>query len=628
MLYRDYDIVVVGAGHAGCEAAYIASQRGYKTILISQNLDCVAKMSCNPSIGGIGKGHLVRELDALGGIMGKVIDQTMIQFKMLNTKKGPAVQAMRAQADKLDYHVIMKKTLEQQKTLDLFMDTVTDLIVENGKVVGVITERGNRISAKAVVLTTGTFMEGKIHIGEYNGMHGRLGELSVLGLSANLKRLGFNIGRLKTGTPARVAKRSIDFSQLEIYPGDPMDYRFSNYCEAPINRPDIPCYVTYTNEKTHEILRNNFHRSPLFSGKIKGIGPRYCPSLEDKVKKFPERDRHQIYIEPEGLYTDELYLNGCSSSMPEDVQYEFLTSIKGFENIEIMRPAYAVEYDYLNPIQLKPSMETKLIAGLFIAGQTNGTSGYEEAAAQGCMAGINACLYVEETPALILSRDEAYLGVMIDDLVTHGAEEPYRMFTSRAEYRLQLRQDNADTRLSKYAIQHGFVSEQDRLFYEKKHQEVELIRENIINTKLEESDLQKINIDTVKKGSHWEQYIKHPQTDLVKAYEVYSDHYSQTSKAAFQTAAVEIKYEGYINRQERAIEKTRKQASRQIPADIDYSKISGLPKESKERLEAVRPENIGQLSRIPGIRPSDVSIVSIYVYTMTKNKEENKESEN
>ena len=524
MLYRDYDIVVVGAGHAGCEAAYIASQRGYKTILISQNLDCVAKMSCNPSIGGIGKGHLVRELDALGGIMGKVIDQTMIQFKMLNTKKGPAVQAMRAQADKLDYHVIMKKTLEQQKTLDLFMDTVTDLIVENGKVVGVITERGNRISAKAVVLTTGTFMEGKIHIGEYNGMHGRLGELSVLGLSANLKRLGFNIGRLKTGTPARVAKRSIDFSQLEIYPGDPMDYRFSNYCEAPINRPDIPCYVTYTNEKTHEILRNNFHRSPLFSGKIKGIGPRYCPSLEDKVKKFPERDRHQIYIEPEGLYTDELYLNGCSSSMPEDVQYEFLTSIKGFENIEIMRPAYAVEYDYLNPIQLKPSMETKLIAGLFIAGQTNGTSGYEEAAAQGCMAGINACLYVEETPALILSRDEAYLGVMIDDLVTHGAEEPYRMFTSRAEYRLQLRQDNADTRLSKYAIQHGFVSEQDRLFYEKKHQEVELIRENIINTKLEESDLQKINIDTVKKGSHWEQYIKHPQTDLVKAYEVYSDH--------------------------------------------------------------------------------------------------------
>ncbi len=625
MLSRDYDIIVVGAGHAGCEAAYIASMRGNKTILITQNLDTVAKMSCNPSIGGIGKGHLVRELDALGGVMGKVIDQSMIQFKMLNTKKGPAVQAMRSQADKLEYHVVMKKTLEGQSSLELFMYTVVDLIVENGKIVGVVTERGNRISAKAVVLTTGTFMEGKIHIGEYSGINGRLGELSAVGLSSNLARIGFDIGRLKTGTPARVARRSIDFSELEEQYGDAM-CRFSNYSEEPIDRPNVPCYVTYTNETTHKILRDNFHRSPLFSGRIKGIGPRYCPSIEDKIKKFPDKDRHQLYIEPEGLYTDELYINGCSTSMPEDVQYDFMRSIKGFENIEIMRPAYAVEYDYLNPIQLKPSMETKLVAGLFIAGQTNGTSGYEEAAAQGCMAGINACLYIENTPALILRRDEAYLGVMIDDLVTHGTNEPYRMFTSRAEYRLRLRQDNTDARLSEYAIKHGFASKQDSEFYYAKKEAIVDITTHLNSEKLTASDIETINVESIKKGSTWQQYIKNPETDLQEAYELYKTHAPETSKAAFTTASVEIKYEGYVARQEREIAKTKKQAEREIPADIMYEKISGLPRESVEKLNSVRPETIGQLSRIAGIRPSDVSIVSIYVYMLEKKTSDIKEN--
>lgn len=618
MLNRDYDIIVIGAGHAGCEAAYVSSKRGHKTILITQNLDTVAKMSCNPSIGGIGKGHLVRELDALGGLMGKIIDQSMIQFKMLNTKKGPAVQAMRAQADKLEYHIVMKKTLEQQKNLDLFMDTITDLLIENNKVIGVVTERGNRITGKAVILTTGTFMEGKIHIGEYSGQNGRIGELASLGLSENLKKLGFTIGRLKTGTPARVAKRSIDFSQLEQQNGDPMDYRFSNYSENSIERPSVPCYVTYTNVKTHEILRNNFHRSPLFSGKIQGIGPRYCPSIEDKVKKFPDKERHQIYIEPEGLYTEEVYLNGCSSSMPEDVQIEFLHSIKGFEQIEILRPAYAVEYDYLNPIQLTPSLETKLIRGLFIAGQTNGTSGYEEAAAQGCIAGINACLLLEQQPPLILRRDEAYIGVLIDDLVTHGTKEPYRMFTSRAEYRLQLRQDNADARLSSYAIQYGFLSNEEKSYFEQKKQNTAKLREKLMIEKMEEDEINAANIPSLKKGSCWEQYIKNPQTDLLQTYEVYCRQHKSTNKTAFLTAAIEIKYQGYIVRQEKDIAKTKKQTERIIPENIQYEKISGLAKESIEKLNQVRPQTIGQLSRITGIRPSDVSIVSIYIYTENK----------
>jgi tRNA uridine 5-carboxymethylaminomethyl modification enzyme len=615
MLVRDYDIVVIGGGHAGCEAAYISAKKGYKTILITQNLDKIAKMSCNPAIGGIAKGHLVREVDALGGLMGKIIDRTMIQFRMLNTKKGPAVQAMRAQADKHDYQSLMKLTLERMKNLDLFQDTVVDFIIENGCMTGVITERENKISCKACVLTTGTFMEGKIHIGEFNASSGRLGEPAATGLSRNLTRLGFDVGRLKTGTPPRVAKRSIDFDRLDCQIGDPEMFRFSNFSYDEIKRPNQPCYITYTNRNTHEVIRENFNRSPLFSGKIKGIGPRYCPSIEDKVRKFPERERHQVFVEPEGLSTDEMYLNGLSSSLPEDVQMDFLRTIRGFENLEVLRPAYAVEYDFMNPIQLKKSLETKKISGLFVAGQTNGTSGYEEAAAQGLMAGINASLFIDKNPPLILGRDEAYTGVLIDDLVNEGTVEPYRMFTSRAEYRLRLRQDNTDERLCGYSIKYGLLSGEEITFFHEKMKDIESLKMTFKSERLDEEEAGLINIEGLKKGCEWERYLKNPNTDFIEAYKLFDKKFPGTKKEPFLTAAIEVKYEGYINRQERDILKTKKLESRSIPDDMDYDYVYGLSSEGKEKLKKTRPQTLGQASRISGITPSDVAILSMFLYS-------------
>lgn len=617
MITRDYDIIVIGGGHAGCESAAISAKKGYKTILITQNPDNIARLSCNPSIGGIAKGHLVREVDALGGLMGEIIDKSMIQFRMLNTKKGPAVQAMRAQADKLDYHVLMKKRLEQTTNLDIFQDTIVDLLFEKSKAIGVITERNNKITGKAVILTTGTFMEGKIHIGEFNAQYGRLGEPAAIGLSKNLTKIGFNIGRLKTGTPARVKKNSINFNIIEKQIGDPIMFSFSNYTYEEIDRPNVPCYIAYTNEKTHKIIKDNFNRSPLFSGKIKGVGPRYCPSIEDKVKKFPHKDRHQIFIEPEGLYTDEIYLNGLSSSLPEDVQDNFLRTISGFEDIKIIRPAYAVEYDYLNPIQLKPSLETKLINGLFIAGQTNGTSGYEEAAAQGIIAGINACNYIENEPPLILGRNEAYIGVLIDDLVTEGTTEPYRMFTSRAEYRLKLRQDNTDERLTKYAIKYGIIDKSKIDFYNDKRDKVIKLIKKFKIIKLEKDDLIDVNIQGVKKGITWDTFLKNPNVDFINAYNIFIKKYQDFRKEHFLTAAIEIKYEGYISRQDKDIAKAKKIELIKIPEKINYNDINGISSEAKEKLIKVKPLTLGQAARISGVTPSDISILSIYIH---KNK--------
>jgi tRNA uridine 5-carboxymethylaminomethyl modification enzyme len=618
LITRDYDIIVIGGGHAGCEASAISAKKGFKTILITQNPDTIARMSCNPSIGGIAKGHIVREIDALGGMMGEIIDKTMIQFRLLNTKKGPAVQSMRAQADKMEYQTLMKLSLERIKNLDIFLDTVVDLITENNTIIGVITERGNKISGKAVVLTTGTFMEGKIHIGEFTALNGRLSEPSAIGLSQNLKKLGFNVGRLKTGTPPRVAKSSIDFNKMEMQIGDEIMFGFTNYSFDEIKRPNIPCYVTYTNEKTHEIISKNFHRSPLFSGRIKGVGPRYCPSIEDKVRRFPDKDRHQVFVEPEGLFTDEIYLNGLSSSLPEDVQEGYLKTIKGFEDIKIIRPAYAVEYDYLNPIQLKPTLETKLIKGLFIAGQTNGTSGYEEAACQGLIAGINACCFVDKFKPLILSRDEAYIGVLIDDLVTEGATEPYRMFTSRAEYRLQLRNDNADSRLTKYSLEYGLISKEKIDFYNKKENTIKDLIVKLSNTKLTEQDIIDANIIDIKKGTDWIKFLKNPEVDFLKAYNIFKKHFKDYNKEHFLKAAIDIKYEGYIKRQERDILKQKKYEDQIIPEEINYDDIKALSSESREKLKKVKPLSLGQAARISGVSPSDITNLSIYLYKINK----------
>jgi tRNA uridine 5-carboxymethylaminomethyl modification enzyme len=606
----DFDALVIGGGHAGIEAALALARLDYSTLFITQSLDTVGRMSCNPAVGGLSKGNMVREIDALGGQMARLIDASMIQFRMLNRSRGPAVQSPRAQADKPLYSLLAKHTLELQKGLSLFQDTVIDLLLSSDgrRIEGVVTERRRRISARTVVLTTGTFMEASIFIGDFSQSSGRLGEPAAVGLGHALRRLGFTVGRLKTGTPARVLRSSVDFSRLEEQPGDTSVVPFSFGCEE-VNRPSVPCYITYTNDRTHEIIRNNIHRSPLYGGVIRGVGPRYCPSIEDKVVRFPDRDRHQIFIEPEGLNTEEMYLNGISSSLPEEVQEEFLHTIEGLDDVVIMRPGYAVEYDYIDPRQLYPNLECKFIEGLFVAGQTNGTSGYEEAAGQGLLAGINAANRLAGREPLILGRDEAYIGVLIDDLVTLGTREPYRMFTSRAEYRLCLRHDSADMRLAEKAAGTGLLSKEMRERLEAKRRGLEEIKELLASRRITSEDEEKLPEEyRGVKGKLLEQALKDPAYDpnlllsLDSRLTVYRPDW-------LEQAVLDVKYEGYIRRQERQISRFRKMEGVKIPADFDYRRAEGLSVEAREKLETVRPLSLGQASRISGVRNSDIAVL-------------------
>lgn len=604
---KTYDIIVIGAGHAGCEAALAISRMGMSTLLLTINLDTIAQMSCNPAIGGLAKGHIVREIDALGGEMGKVADISGLQFRMLNTKKGPAVWAPRAQCDKKLYQFTMKKVVESQPNLDVKQQLVDEILVENGRATGVITQTGLQFKAKVIIVTTGTFLKGLIHIGEVNFPAGRMGDAPAMKLSESLRKLGFEIGRLKTGTPCRVNRRSIDFSKVEIQPGDNPPQPFS-YSNNRILQEQIPCYITYTNPKTHEYIRNNLDRSPLYSGRIKGIGPRYCPSIEDKVVRFPRKTRHQIFLEPEGINTEEIYLNGLSTSLPQDVQVQMLRTIKGLENAEIMRFGYAIEYDFAPPTQIKTNLETKLVENLFFAGQINGTSGYEEAACQGFMAGINAVLKLKGKAPFVLGRDQAYIGVLIDDLITKGTSEPYRMFTSRAEYRLLLRQDNADIRLMEYGYKFGLISKEQYAALEDKKRK---IGEGI--NYLRRS--RKGNISLAK-------FLSRPEVSFSDLNTVGSNGWVTTPHDILQQIEIEIKYAGYIKRALNQVNRFKKLEERKIPPDLDYDSIKGLRRESQEKLKNIRPSSIGQAWRISGISPSDISV--LLVYLEQKYRRENK----
>ena len=590
---RDYDIIVIGGGHAGIEASSAAAREGFSTLLVTQSLDAIGRLSCNPAVGGLAKGNLVREIDALGGVMGHLIDSSMIQYRILNRRRGPAVQAPRAQADKFTYSRNAKELLEHTANLSLFMDTVTELLVENGAVTGVVTQRGWKISARAVVLTTGTFMDGRIFIGEYEESCGRLGESAAIGLGSSLRRLGFDVGRLKTGTPARVRRSSLDFDELEVQPGDEEVLPFSFDYDT-VDRPRLDCYVTWTNEETHRIIRENMHRSPLYGGRIVGKGPRYCPSIEDKVMRFPDRDRHQIFVEPEGVNSEEMYLNGLSSSLPEDVQHAFIRTLPGLRHCEIMRPAYAVEYDYLNPMDLYPSLESKILSSLFVAGQTNGTSGYEEAACQGLVAGINAALKLRGEEPLILKRTEAYIGVLIDDLVTKGTKEPYRMFTSRAEYRLSLRHDNADIRLTRIGYEKHSASEEKLARLEKKIEDMSSLRSTLMKYR--------------ERGKNGLELLREPEVTISSLSQKLPAVLSYAPSIRSEVE-LDVKYEGYLRRQEAEAQMFSRKENMMIPPDFDYDALKGLSAESREKLKQIRPASVGQAQRISGLRVSDIALL-------------------
>ena len=629
---KHYDVIVIGGGHAGTEAALAAARMGSETLLLTHNIETLGQMSCNPAIGGIGKSHLVKEIDALDGAMAKATDLSGIQFRILNSRKGPAVRATRAQADRILYKAAIRDMLENQEHLDIFQQAVDDLLVEGDKVIGVVTNMGVRFHSHTVVLTTGTFLGGVIHIGMDNHSGGRAGDPPSIALAKRLREMPFRVGRLKTGTPPRIDARSVDFSVMAIQPGDtptPVMSYMGNLAQHP---KQIACYITRTNERTHDIIRSGFDRSPMYTGVIEGTGPRYCPSIEDKINRFADKDSHQIFVEPEGLTTNELYPNGISTSLPFDIQIDLVRSIVGFENAHITRPGYAIEYDYFNPQDLKHSLETKFVENLYFAGQINGTTGYEEAAAQGLLAGINAALKVKGEPVWCPRRDEAYIGVLVDDLITLGTTEPYRMFTSRAEYRLLLREDNADLRLTETGRNLGVVGDERWKSFSDKKEAI------ILETKrLESTWVQPGSLGGDIANKYLERPIKHEYSlsDLLRRPEINIDHITEITSAMdpkhhvasviSEQIEIQIKYDGYISRQQDEIERLKRNEDTKLPLDFDYETISGLSNEIKQKLFDVRPETIAQASRIPGMTPAAVSLILVFLKKRAQQKILNKE---
>ncbi|MBK8737493.1 MAG: tRNA uridine-5-carboxymethylaminomethyl(34) synthesis enzyme MnmG [Saprospiraceae bacterium] len=619
-MFPSYDVIVVGAGHAGCEAASAAANMGKRVLLITMNMQTIAQMSCNPAMGGVAKGQIVREIDALGGLSGIVTDHTMVQFRMLNRSKGPAMWSPRAQSDRNLFARKWRNELEAIHGLDFWQDMVKELIVKDNRICGVVTGMGVSISSKSVVLTNGTFLNGLIHIGEKQFGGGRAGESAARGITEQLVQLGFESGRMKTGTPPRLDGRSIDYSKTEIQLGDENPQKFS-FTNTPTLTKQLPCHITYTSEQVHDVLRTGFDKSPMFSGRIQGLGPRYCPSIEDKIERFSDRNRHQLFIEPEGWDTHEIYLNGFSSSLPEEVQYKALQLIPGLENVKMFRPGYAIEYDYFPPTQLKLNLETHLISGLFFAGQINGTTGYEEAACQGFMAGINAALKVDESDPFILNRSEAYIGVLIDDLVNKGTEEPYRMFTSRAEYRILLRQDNADLRLSHLAHKIGLQNMEARVNrVNDKMIAIQTIRKKLSELSFLPEDinpyLNGINSAALDQKTKAIQILARPNVDLANLIALSPTllkAFQQYDREILEIAEIELKYEGYIKKEKELVDKMERLESLKLIQDFDYSSIKALSNEAKVKLGKLRPHTIGQASRISGVSPADISVLLVHM---------------